>query len=94
MIGCVSQVGWAAAIAAMAMSLCAGTASAGARDHTVRFVQTHSETSRDLATTGQAQSSEVPTELGFNSPEQIRKAQIELQRMDCLKGRVDGGRKD
>src|ERR1700704_5926035 len=25
-----------------------------------------------------------------NSPEQIRKAQVELQRLDCLRGRVDG----
>jgi peptidoglycan hydrolase-like protein with peptidoglycan-binding domain len=27
---------------------------------------------------------------GANSPEQIRKAQVELQRLDCLKGPVDG----
>src|SRR5262245_22742831 len=27
---------------------------------------------------------------GANSPEQIRKAQIELQRLDCLRGPVDG----
>jgi len=25
-----------------------------------------------------------------NSPEQVRKAQVELQRLDCLRGRVDG----
>jgi peptidoglycan hydrolase-like protein with peptidoglycan-binding domain len=25
-----------------------------------------------------------------NSPDQIRKAQVELQRLDCLRGRVDG----
>jgi peptidoglycan hydrolase-like protein with peptidoglycan-binding domain len=25
-----------------------------------------------------------------NSPEQIRKAQVELQRLDCLRGRIDG----
>jgi peptidoglycan hydrolase-like protein with peptidoglycan-binding domain len=29
-------------------------------------------------------------EATVNSPEQIRKAQVELQRLDCLKGRVDG----
>jgi len=29
-------------------------------------------------------------EATVNSPEQIRKAQIELQRLDCLRGRVDG----
>ena len=28
--------------------------------------------------------------LPANSPEQIRKAQIELRRLDCLKGRIDG----
>ena len=27
---------------------------------------------------------------GANSPEQIRKAQIELRRLDCLRGPVDG----
>jgi peptidoglycan hydrolase-like protein with peptidoglycan-binding domain len=27
---------------------------------------------------------------GANSPEQVRKAQVELQRLDCLRGRVDG----
>ena len=29
-------------------------------------------------------------EATVNSPEQIRKAQAELQRLDCLRGRVDG----
>jgi peptidoglycan hydrolase-like protein with peptidoglycan-binding domain len=30
------------------------------------------------------------TDAPANSPEQIRKAQVELQRLDCLRGRVDG----
>jgi peptidoglycan hydrolase-like protein with peptidoglycan-binding domain len=30
------------------------------------------------------------TALPANSPEQIRKAQIELRRLDCLQGRIDG----
>jgi peptidoglycan hydrolase-like protein with peptidoglycan-binding domain len=28
--------------------------------------------------------------LPANSPEQIKKAQVELRRLDCLKGRIDG----
>src|SRR5437899_9016702 len=33
---------------------------------------------------------EAPGVLRANSPEQIRKAQTELRRLDCLKGRIDG----
>jgi len=33
---------------------------------------------------------EAPAALRANSPEQIKKAQIELRRLDCLTGRIDG----
>src|SRR5262249_10257638 len=33
---------------------------------------------------------DAPAVLRANLPEQIRKAQAELQRLDCLKGRIDG----
>jgi peptidoglycan hydrolase-like protein with peptidoglycan-binding domain len=33
---------------------------------------------------------DAPTAAPANTPEQIRKAQIELRRLECLKGRVDG----
>ncbi len=32
----------------------------------------------------------APAALPANSPAQIRKAQTELKRLDCLKGRIDG----
>jgi peptidoglycan hydrolase-like protein with peptidoglycan-binding domain len=32
----------------------------------------------------------APEPLQANSPDQIRNAQIELRRLDCLKGRIDG----
>jgi len=34
--------------------------------------------------------SSVAEALGGNSPEQIRKAQTELRRLDCFNGRIDG----
>jgi peptidoglycan hydrolase-like protein with peptidoglycan-binding domain len=34
--------------------------------------------------------SDAPAALPANSPEQIKKAQTELRRLDCLKGRIDG----
>ena len=33
---------------------------------------------------------EAPAVLRTNSPEQIRKAQTELRRLDCFNGRIDG----
>ena len=33
---------------------------------------------------------ETPAALRANSPEQIKKAQIELRRLDCFNGRIDG----
>ena len=37
-----------------------------------------------------AEASVEPAAPRANSPEQIRKAQTELKRLDCLKGRIDG----
>ena len=37
-----------------------------------------------------AEASVKPAAPRANSPEQIRKAQTELKRLDCLKGRIDG----
>jgi peptidoglycan hydrolase-like protein with peptidoglycan-binding domain len=34
--------------------------------------------------------SDAPAALPANSPAQVKKAQTELRRLDCLKGRIDG----
>ncbi len=40
---------------------------------------------------GQSPAAEAPAAaVPANTPDQIRKAQIELRRLDCLKGRIDG----
>ena len=39
---------------------------------------------------GAATPSPAPAAAPANSPEQIKKAQVELKRLDCLNGRVDG----
>jgi peptidoglycan hydrolase-like protein with peptidoglycan-binding domain len=67
------------AAAAVAISLC-GLTGAVAAERSVRLAQ-------NAPDTGQA--ADAPA-LPANTPEQIKKAQIELRRLDCLKGRIDG----
>jgi peptidoglycan hydrolase-like protein with peptidoglycan-binding domain len=76
MHGCVWWVG----SAAIAISLCTLPAGAVATDRTVQLAQNVSG----------APVADAPAALPANSPEQIRKAQTELRRLDCLKGRIDG----
>jgi hypothetical protein len=57
---------------------CAMPAGAIATPSTVELVQNAPDVARDGAS------------QPANSPEQIRKAQTELKRLDCLKGRIDG----
>jgi hypothetical protein len=51
----------------------------------VEFAQNAPEADR-----GAAAEPGQPSALPANTPEQVRKAQIELKRLDCLAGRVDG----
>jgi peptidoglycan hydrolase-like protein with peptidoglycan-binding domain len=67
----------------IAISLCTIPASAVAAD---RIAQNTSEAGNGAAGLIQAPVAGVPA----NSPEQVRKAQTELRRLDCLKGRIDG----
>jgi peptidoglycan hydrolase-like protein with peptidoglycan-binding domain len=67
---------WRAGAVAVAISLC--TLPAGA-----------AETSR-MAELAQSDPGASPPAEPANSPEQIRKAQTELRRLDCLQGRIDG----
>ena len=84
MHGCV----WRAGSAAIAILLCTLPAGAVAAGRMVQFAQNASDAGRGATEPGQ--SPDVPAALPANSPEQIRKAQTELRRLDCLTGRIDG----
>jgi len=76
---------WRAGLAAMAISLCTLPAGAVASGRMIQFAQNASEGG------GAIEPSLAPTASApANSPEQIRKAQVELRRLDCLQGRIDG----
>jgi peptidoglycan hydrolase-like protein with peptidoglycan-binding domain len=64
-----------AGLAAIAISLCTVPAAAVGASRMVRFAQV---------------TTDAAAALPANSPEQIRKAQTELRRLDCLRSRIDG----
>jgi peptidoglycan hydrolase-like protein with peptidoglycan-binding domain len=72
--------------AAIAISLCTLPAGVVASGRTIQLAQDASEAGRGAIEPNQAPAASAPA----NSPEQIRKAQVELRRLDCLKGRIDG----
>ena len=81
---------WRAGVAAIAISLCPLPAGAVAAGRMVQFAQNVSDPGRGAIEPGQPPAADAPAALPANSPEQIRKAQTELRRLDCLKGRIDG----
>jgi peptidoglycan hydrolase-like protein with peptidoglycan-binding domain len=85
MLGCV----WRAGSVAIAVAL--STLAAGAADaSTIRFAQNASDAGRAAAEPSQPPAADAPATLPANSREQIRKAQVELRRLDCFQGRTDG----
>jgi peptidoglycan hydrolase-like protein with peptidoglycan-binding domain len=56
----------------------------------VQLAQNASDADRGATEPSQSPVADAPAALPANSPEQIRKAQTELRRLDCLKGRIDG----
>jgi peptidoglycan hydrolase-like protein with peptidoglycan-binding domain len=72
---------WRAGSAAIAIWLCAQPAGAVAAGPVAQLAQNDSNAGRVAA---------APAASPANSPEQIRKAQVELKRLECLKGRIDG----
>ena len=74
---------WRAGSAAIAISLCTLPAGAIASGRMIQLAQNASEGGR-----GAIEPSQAPAASA--SPEQIRKAQVELRRLDCLTGRIDG----
>jgi peptidoglycan hydrolase-like protein with peptidoglycan-binding domain len=79
MLGCV----WRAGSVAIAVAL--STPPAGAADAS-RTVQNGPDASQAAAQTSQPSAADVPV----NSREQIRRAQVELRRLDCFQGKTDG----
>jgi peptidoglycan hydrolase-like protein with peptidoglycan-binding domain len=86
MHGCLWRAGWAA----IAISLLTPPAGAVATGRMVKFAQNASDAGRGATEPGQSPVAVAPAALPANSPEQIRKAQTELRRLDCLKGSIDG----
>jgi peptidoglycan hydrolase-like protein with peptidoglycan-binding domain len=76
---------WRTGLVAIAISLCTLPPGAVASGRMVQFAQNASE-GGGAAEPSQAPAASAPA----NSPEQIRKAQVELRRLDCLQGRIDG----
>jgi hypothetical protein len=80
---------WRVPLAAIAVSLCTLPVGAVATGRTVEFAQNASDVGRGDTEPSQPVVPDAPTPLPTNSPEQIKKAQTELRRLDCLKGRID-----
>jgi hypothetical protein len=79
---------WQAGSAAIALSIGIFSANAFAGDSTRHFAQ-HAIDAAD-GPAGPASAAGVPPLAPTNSLEQIRRAQTELRRLDCLNGRIDG----
>jgi peptidoglycan hydrolase-like protein with peptidoglycan-binding domain len=85
MLGCVWRAG-SVAIAVALSTLPAGAADANA----IRFAQNAPDASRAVVEPSQPPAADAPAILPANSREQIRKAQVELRRLDCFQGKTDG----
>jgi peptidoglycan hydrolase-like protein with peptidoglycan-binding domain len=83
MLGCV----WRAGSIAIAVAL--STLPVGAVD-TSHTLHNGPDASRAAAEPGQPPAADAPATLPANSREQIRKAQVELRRLDCFQGKTDG----
>jgi peptidoglycan hydrolase-like protein with peptidoglycan-binding domain len=86
MHGCV----WWAGSLAVAIALSGLPVSAVDMNRTIRFAQNVADPVRAATEPSQPPTASPPSPLRANSPEQIRKAQIELRRLDCFQGKVDG----
>ncbi len=83
MHGFVLRAAWAAIV----IALCAPAGGAVAAGRLHELAQNVSNGGGGDTEPGQPPVAGAPA---ANSPEQIRKAQTELKRLDCLKGRIDG----
>ena len=81
---------WRAGSVAMAVVLYVLPADAVDPSRTVTFAQNASEAGRATSEPSQPPAASAPSASPANSREQIRKAQVELRRLDCFQGRIDG----
>ena len=79
---------WPAGFVIIAISLGTFFADAAAADRTFQLAQ--NATAAADAPPRPASVAGTQNLVPTNSPEQIRRAQAELRRLDCLKGRIDG----
>jgi peptidoglycan hydrolase-like protein with peptidoglycan-binding domain len=86
MRGCVRCAG----LIAVALALCTQQAGAVDTSRMVEFAQNDAEPPREGAEPSQPPAANAPSAPRANAPEQIKKAQIELRRLDCFQGSVDG----
>jgi len=80
----------ASAAIAVAIAQCTLPACAVGTSRIVQLAQNASDTGRRAAEPSQPQVADAPAVARTNAPEQIRKVQTELRRLECLKGRIDG----
>ncbi len=86
MQGCV----WRAGLVTIAVALYTLPAGAVDASRADQFAQNASGGSQGAAETSQPPVADVPSVLPANSRDQIRKAQVELRRLDCFQGKTDG----
>jgi len=85
MQGSVSRIG----SVAMALWSWLLPADAAAPSRIAQFAQNAPDAGQGAAGQSQPAAAEAPALLA-NTPEQVKKAQAELKRLDCLNGRIDG----
>ena len=73
----------------MALWLWSPLVDAAALGRIAQFAQNAPDAGQGAASQPAAAAAEAPA-LPVNTPDQVRKAQVELKRLDCLKGRIDG----
>jgi hypothetical protein len=76
--------------AAIAMSICVLPASTGAIARVVQLAQNAVGSGPGASEPSPSPAAEAQPPSPANTREQIRKAQVELRRLDCLQGRIDG----
>lgn len=86
MHGCVWRVG----SAAIGIALCTLSSGAVAAGWVVELAQNVPSAGGGDSVPSQPSVAAAPAALPANSPAQIRRAQTELKRLECLKGRIDG----
>ncbi len=86
MQGCV----WRAGLVTIAVAVYTLPAGAVDASRVVKLAQNASDGGQGAAEPGQRPAADASPVLPANSRDQIRKAQVELRRLDCFQGKTDG----